>query len=375
MKVGVDTFACNVGTSGIGVYLTQILKRIPSEGALYELFGWELDRFAFSSLSEKLDFVPVGKISGKTVNSLWHVFKYPHFAMERNYDVCFFPAAHRRLPNKFSCFSVGTVHDMAAYWGTRKTREHLGAILRVLLPDSLRKLDRVIATSNWVKQELVETAKIKETRIEVIPNGIDLTIFYPRKLETDKPLLNQPFSFKRPYILYAARLHHPTKNHISLLKAFEVFKDHTRYPHRLVFAGSDDHDAEKIKTYAASSRYKNDIFFTGNFPSNNLPALYAASDFVVIPSRYEGFGQGALEAMASGVPVACARAAALPETAEHAALYFEPMNIEDMSNRMESLATDRELRDKLIALGTERVKLFSWDTCAEKTWRVVCNEN
>ncbi|MDR3325685.1 MAG: glycosyltransferase family 4 protein [Spirochaetaceae bacterium] len=373
MKIGVDTFTCNVGSSG-GAYLTQLLKRIPPSGILYELFGWEFDRFAFTNLSEKIDFIPVGKISGKTANSLWHYFKFPQFAALRNFNICFFPAAHRRLPNKFPCFSIGTVHDMAAYWGTRKTREHLGALLRVILPDSLRKLDRVIAVSTWVKQELIEKVNVRESRIEVIPNGVDASIYYPRPTESDSLVLTQPFSFKRPYILYTARLHHPIKNHITLIKAFEIFKERTKYPHRLVFAGSDDHGAERIKMDALSSRYRNDIFFAGNFPANNLPKLYAAADFVVIPSHYEGFGSGAVEAMASGVPVACARAAALPETAEHAALYFEPFDAEDMADRMVALATDDVLHAKLVATGIERAKLFSWDSCAEQTLKILHDE-
>jgi glycosyltransferase involved in cell wall biosynthesis len=374
MKIGIDTFESNVGTSGIGVYLTQILQRVPSSGDVYELFGWEFDRFKFTNLSEKLDFVSVGKITGKTANSFWHIFKFPNFAESRNYNVCFFPVAHRRLPNTFTCFSVGTVHDMAAYWGSRNTREHLGAVRRVILPDSLRKLDRVIAVSNWVKQELIESVNVKESRIEVIANGIDSTLFYPRETTGDEPLITQPFSFKRPYILYAARLHHPIKNHILLVKAFEIFKNKTKYPHRLVFAGSDDRGADRIKAVATSSKYRNDIFFTGNFPSNSLPELYAAADFAVIPSCYEGFGQGAIEAMASGIPVACARAAALPETAEHAALYFDPFDAEDMADRMVTLATDAALHNKLVEAGLERAKLFSWESCAEKTLRIVRDE-
>ncbi|MDR2481228.1 MAG: glycosyltransferase family 4 protein [Spirochaetaceae bacterium] len=370
MKIGVDTFACNVGMSGVGVYLTQILKRIPPSGTTYELFGWEFDKFSFTDTAEKIEFISQGKITGKTANALWHIFKFPKFAVSRKYDVCFFPAAHRRLPRKYPCSSVGTVHDMAAYWGTRKTREHLGAVLRLVLQDSLRHLDRIIAVSNWVKNELIEVAKINESCIEVVPNGIDTSIFFPHPAESEETPV-RPFGFKPPYILYAARLHHPIKNHSTLIKAFELFKEKTKFPHRIVFAGSDDHGADEIRAAAAASKYRNDIFFTGNFPSNSLPGLYASASFAVFPSRYEGFGQGALEAMATGIPVACARAAALPETADHAALYFDPLNIEDMADRMIALATDRELYQKCRAAGLERSKQFSWDVCVQRTLQII----
>ncbi|MCL2881050.1 MAG: glycosyltransferase, partial [Treponema sp.] len=112
-------------------------------------------------------------------------------------------------------------------------------------------------------------------------------------------------------------------------------------------------------------------FFTGHFPGKSLPELYSGADFVVYPSMYEGFGMGVLEAMASGVPVACARAASLPETADHAALYFDPSDSEDMADRMVTLATDQVQYQECRRLGLERVQAFTWDRCAERTLQII----
>jgi glycosyltransferase involved in cell wall biosynthesis len=371
MKIGIDTFACDGGKSGVGVYVTQFLKRIPPSGEQYELFGWDFDRFAYSDYAPNLEFIPQCSVAGRTANALWHVFRYSGFARRRSYDACFFPAAHRRPPWDSPCPTVGVVHDMAAYWGTRKTREHLGAVIRMMLPNSLRRLDRIIAVSQWVKQELVERARVQESRIDVVPNGIDHGAFYPRPRNEESVVLIQPFSFQRPYVLYVSRIDHPVKNHVRLIEAFGIFKERTKYPHRLVLAGTDSNGAEKVREAAAASPWRNDIFFTGHFPLKSLPELYSGADFVVIPSMYEGFGMGVLEAMASGVPVACARAASLPEAADNAALYFDPLNLEDMADRMVSLASDRELYRECRRLGLERVKAFSWDRCAEQTLRII----
>jgi glycosyltransferase involved in cell wall biosynthesis len=371
MKIGVDTFACDGGKSGVGTYLSQLLRRIPPSGALYELFGWEYDRFTFSEYAPNLEFISRCSINGRSANALWHLYRYPDFAKSRSYNACFFPAAHKQPPYKSPCPTIGVVHDMAAYWGTRRTRTHLGAIRRMVLPNSLRRLDRVIAVSEWVKQELVELARVKESLIEVVPNGIDHAAFYPRPYSDETELLIQPFSFRRPYILYVSRIDHPVKNHIRLIEAFGIFKERTGYPHRLILAGGDSNNAAKVKAAAAASAWRSDIFFTGHFPLESLPELYSGADFVVLPSMYEGFGMGVIEAMASGIPAACARAASLPKTAEHAALYFDPHDPEDMADRMVMLASDRALHDECSRLGIERAKIFSWDQCAKRTLEII----
>jgi len=371
MKIGLDTFACDGGKSGVGMYLTQLLKRITPSEALFELFGWEYDRYTYNDVAPNFEFIPQCSIHGRTANSLWHVFRYKKFAIQRKYDACLFPAAHRYLPYKSPCPAIGVVHDMAAYFGNRKTRVHLGALLRMILPNSLRHMDRIIAVSDWVKQELIDRAHVKENRIEVVPNGIDHTSFYPRQRNEESVLLIQPFSFKRPYVLYVSRIDHPVKNHIRLIEAFGIFKETTKFPHRLVLAGGDSNNAILVKEAAAASAWRNDIFITGHFPTTSLPELYAGADFVVIPSMYEGFGMAVVEAMACGVPVLCARAASLPETAEHAALYFDPVNAEDMADRMITVSTDRDIYNECRRLGLERAKTFSWDKCVERTLQII----
>jgi glycosyltransferase involved in cell wall biosynthesis len=126
-----------------------------------------------------------------------------------------------------------------------------------------------------------------------------------------------------------------------------------------------------VQEAAASSAWRNDIFFTGHFPIKSLPELYAGADFVVLPSMYEGFGMGVLEAMSCGVPVVCARAASLPEMAEHAALYFDPLDTEDMADRMVTISSERETYNECRRLGLERAKNFSWERCVEKTLQII----
>src|SRR5215469_4378448 len=113
MKFGIDTFACDSGKSAVGVYLINIIKRIPPSGENFELFGWEYDRFAYSEAAPNMEFIPRCSVKGKYANSLWHVLKYPKLAEARAWNACFFPAAHKRCPVKSPCPAIGVVHDMA----------------------------------------------------------------------------------------------------------------------------------------------------------------------------------------------------------------------------------------------------------------------
>ena len=370
MKIGIDTFACDSGRSAIGAYLMQILKRIPPSGDKFELFGWGYDLFTYSEAAQNMEFIPRCTISGHYANLIWHAARYPQLVKNRKWNACFFPAAHKMLPLSSPCATVGVVHDMAPWW-ERKSHERLKAITRMLLPNVLRRLDRVIAVSWWVKQELMDITGIKENKIDVVPNGIDTQAFYPRPRGEESLVLIQPFSFRRPYVLYVSRLAHPMKNHVKVIEAFGIFKEKTKHPHRLVLAGGDSRGADNVRAAAAESPYRRDIFLTGHFPVTSLPELYSGADIVVIPSMYEGFGMGVLEAMASGVPVACARAASLPETAGHAALYFDPQNAEDMADRMVTLTTNRDISRECRRLGLEQAKNFSWDTCAQRTLEII----
>ncbi|MCL2008353.1 MAG: glycosyltransferase family 4 protein [Treponema sp.] len=371
MKIGIDTFACQSGKSAIGAYLLNILKRIPPSAEKFELFGWEYDRYTYSDAAPNMEFIPRCSVSGPLANSMWHLYRYPGLAEQRSWNACFFPAAHERLSMKSPCPTIGSVHKLVPWWKGKGYLSPGNIFIREFLPKAIRKLDRIIAVSGFIKQELIDKMGINESMIDVVPCGIDFQAFYPRPRGEESVLLIQPFSFRRPYVLYAARLEHPLKNHVRLIEAFGIFKERTKYPHRLVLAGADGQNSDIIKEAATASPYKTDIFFTGHFPGESLPELYAGADFVVVPSLYEGFGIAVLEAMASGVPLACARAGSLPETAGHAALYFDPLNTEDMADRMVTLTTKRDIHRECRSLGLERARNFSWDVCTSHTLEII----
>jgi glycosyltransferase involved in cell wall biosynthesis len=86
-----------------------------------------------------------------------------------------------------------------------------------------------------------------------------------------------------------------------------------------------------------------------------------------MPSLYEGFGLPPLEAMAAGVPVVVARAASLPEVCGGAALYFDPMQIDDIAEKLLTVASDRRLCADMVEAGLVQSRSYTWNSCSRKT--------
>ena len=91
------------------------------------------------------------------------------------------------------------------------------------------------------------------------------------------------------------------------------------------------------------------------------------ADVLVHPSLYEGFGLVLVEAMARGVPVAAARATALPETGGDACEYFDPLDVADMAAAIRRVVGDRAHRDELVRRGLARAAALSWHASAALT--------
>jgi glycosyltransferase involved in cell wall biosynthesis len=109
------------------------------------------------------------------------------------------------------------------------------------------------------------------------------------------------------------------------------------------------------------------VHFTGFVPDGDLPYLYSGATLYVFPSFCEGFGLPALEACSYGVPIAASNSSSLPEVLGDAAVYFDPYNVDAITERISYLLSHPEIRDQLRQRGFERVKLFSWQKMAQLT--------
>lgn len=366
MKVGIDTFGLDHGQSGLGAYLYYLMQNLSEEeGIEYDLFGQEADRYTYkANFDTTFSSVDVSDDSRK--QQKWHKRKLKKFAVQKKYDVVLYCAATQMLPKKFSAKGIAVVNDIIS----KLLENRKDKFFRKVCLKGLKQVDRIIAPSEYVKNDMVNLG-IESSKISVIPNGIDHSIFYQHNLSEGEYVDIKPFAIKRPYIIYPTKISGPEKYHIQLIDAFDKFKARTGLPHRLVLAGSHDEYASDVQKAVLNSPFASDIFMTGFFPYKELGLLYSNAEACVFPSNLEGVGLPVIETMACGIPVACADRGAMSEISGKNVVLFNPDNIDQMSQAIEKVITDQTLRQNLSQKGLEWAQTFTWKNTAEKVLDVI----
>ena len=260
---------------------------------------------------------------------------------------------------------VVTVHDAAPLdhpeWFERKFALWYSA----LLPRLIRRVRAVITVSHFSKDRIVQNTGIDSERVHVISNGVDRR-FRPLDQKTVKQA-TAALGLTDPYILFVGSLE-PRKNLKMLLETWQRGKFDGA---TLAVAGATAHvfQAFQIDPLPAGVR------LLGRVGDSVLPALYAGAAGFVYGSIYEGFGLPPLEALACGCPIAISDIPAHREVCGDHAQYFNPLDSEDLSAKLERLLRlDQAQRAEVAEQGVERAALYSWETAAAKTWRILQEE-
>ncbi|MFH0988381.1 MAG: glycosyltransferase family 1 protein [Parcubacteria group bacterium] len=285
-------------------------------------------------------------------------------------DVLFVPAHTLPLLNPKK--SVVTIHDIGfehfpeAYnWADKLYH-------RITIRIIKRAASRIIAVSNFTKQDLIDTYKISPDKISVVLNGYDDDAY--KVLGENRSLLKNKYGINSPYVLFIGRLE-LKKNIPALVEAFGKFKmKNPSDKHKLVLVGTKGRTYPMVDEQIKKFNLENEIIFPGWVGDDDLPIFYNNADLFVFPSLFEGFGIPILEAMACGCPVICSNTTSLPEVAGSATLMFNPLQTDEIVARMEQVLFNPEVRESLQMKGRERVKRFSKKKCAEDTLKVLLGE-
>lgn len=227
---------------------------------------------------------------------------------------------------------------------------------RMLFTTIGRRAKGVLTISDFSCDELTACCGIPKEKITVTYPGIDHQGWGEKHEEI---LSNKVHSTDRPFVLAVSSMS-PHKNFRALVEAVKLLGE-TDFD--VIIAGGTNPAVFKN----ADIPLPNSVKHMGYVSDTELKSLYLHAACFIYPSLYEGFGLPPLEAMSNGCPVIVARAGSLPEVCGDAALYCNPLNPQDIADKISTLMSNAKLRDELRAKGAERSKMYTWEKCARET--------
>jgi glycogen(starch) synthase len=223
---------------------------------------------------------------------------------------------------------------------------------------------RVIACSDYMREQVHAIFELPPSKQDVIPNGVDLADF--TRPDGAEEFREQRVAPGEKLIFFAGRLEYE-KGVQTVLEALPLVL--RSEPVRFYVAGVGTH-AEELKAHAARLGVDHRVHFVGFVGDDELAMYYAAADLAVVPSLYEPFGMVALETMASGTPCLAADTGGLRELVVHDAtgLRFTPGDPESLAATIARLTMDRRLAQRLTVDARRMLdEEFSWRSIARRT--------
>jgi len=342
----------------------------------------------------------------------WEQLVLPRLCRDLDVDVlvCPYNTAPLKLPRRVKLVLV--VHDLIFMEPldrlppARSVYQNVGRVYRrLVVPYAVRRADVLVTCSEYTKRLLVARFGLRGRSIVVMPSastdvlGGSLTLRVGQGNEAarlgqrnEAARLGQRNEAARlgesgyddmrarsaevaaqastPYVLFPGG-DAPSKNACRAIRAFaELCRREPGLPHRLVVLGIPPRSHARFARLAGRAGIEERVELMAFVPEAQLAPLYRGADAVFFPSLYEGFGIPALEAMVAGTPMVCSFRTSLPEIAGRAALYVDPMSVEQMAAGLSRVLTDARLRARLVREGREQCREFRPEIQRERATRV-----
>ena len=375
MKIAIDARWIFPAPSGIGVYTRELithLARIDHNNQYCLIFN---DQQILDQTAETTGFTVNSKVTTALVPyglfAPMGQMHMPDWLIRQGVDV--FHSTNYMIPlrafprnRRGSIRCVITIHDVIPLkfpdHAPKARKSRLLPLFRWLMCEVGRRADRIITVSATSRNDVLAHLHLSPSgvdKVRVIYNGVAEQFFPGPGMHADDP--------SRPRtILYVGRAD-PYKNLINLVRAFAALKKEAPFPVRLKLVGATDPRYPEAPQMARELGVEADCEWSAAMTTAQLVDAYRQADLFVLPSRYEGFGIPAAEAMACGTPVLCGDCGALREVGGDAVLYVSPDDVPEMKRKMLQLLHDTRLARALATRGLQQVQRFTWRKTAEAT--------
>lgn len=238
---------------------------------------------------------------------------------------------------------------------------------------SLMRADLLLAISEHSKHEAITTLSLPPERVETISAACDPFFSEPDDNTVDFPSLRKRLGLSRDFILYAPGGFDARKNIDGLITAYGLLTEATRCRYQLVIVSKLAEEVRKnlIRIAIAAGLEGDDLVLAGYVPEIDLRTLYRHTKLFVFPSKHEGFGLPALEAMSCGAAVIGANNTSIPEVIDNEAALFDASTPQCICDKMEILLNDDNMLDSLRRHSRRQASAFSWDRTALEALRAI----
>jgi glycosyltransferase involved in cell wall biosynthesis len=360
-RVLLDATSVPADRGGVGRYVDGLIGALQATGLDLAVVAQRSDAERFSRLAPGLEVVAgPSAISHRPARLAWEQTGLPLVAQQVNAQVIHSP--YYTMPLHASLPVVVTVHDVTFFSEPELHSAVRAGFYRSATRTAVRRASRVVVPSHATRDELVRLLEADDSRIDVVPHGVDLTTFHPPS-EAETRRVNERLGLHgRSYIAFLGVLER-RKNVPDLVRGWVKAVDGLEAPPALVLAGSSGWDDAVDQAIAEVPEHLK-IVRPGYLRPADLPGLLGGAMIVAYPSKAEGFGLPVLEAMACGAAVMTARRLSLPEVGGDAVEYTEP-DTDGIAATLRALIADRDRRVALSRSGQVRAREFTWERSAE----------
>lgn len=293
---------------------------------------------------------------------LWEQVALPYAARKHNVDILH--CTSNTAPIICNTPLVLTLHDII-FLEPRDTNnksfyQNLGWLYRrLVVPRILDKCRRIITVSNFELKNIIGKLSIPESRMAMIYNGYN-TWFKPIN---DVESITSKYIDKTGYFFFLGNTD-PKKNTERTLIAYSNYCKQSSVKRKLLVADLAPQYLEEFIVKNKLDNIRDQVVLTGYVVNSHLPYIYNGAFAFLYTSLRESFGIPLLEAMACGTPVITSNTSSMPEIGGKDAALVNPESSEEITQMMLLIENDNEYRERIKAIGLERVGHFSWKNTA-----------
>ncbi|MEI7891327.1 MAG: glycosyltransferase family 1 protein [bacterium] len=371
MKIGIDIRLIGKQRTGDEVVFLNLVKNLAKidTNNQYVLFADSQQKEQESLVAERLEIKDAKNFSItflETSNKfLWNFWFLPRYLKKNPIDIY-----HTQYITPFFVSKkikiVTIVHDISFNFFPQFIKFFDLLFLKILIPLSLRRADKIIGVSKFTRDEIIKYYKIDASKVEYVYNALGEEFLRNDFSAKQLNAVREKYSLPTKFILYLGTLQ-PRKNVGHLIETFARIKDRLGETKLVICGNMSAHNCDKqIQKNITKLKLENEVIFPGFVDQQDKVAIFSLAHVFAFPSLYEGFGIPPLEAMSQKVPVICSDIASLREVAGQGVLFFDTQNLDDFAKKLYDISMDDELRSKLIQSGFSQIELFCWKKSAQK---------